>query len=308
MLWLWSSAALWSQDTIPKAHVIDQGPLYENLFELREDNDFLHFTDRYYSTGTFLGLRRWLPPSQDSLTTKQYSMFLYQEIYTPTDLLTDKPKFMDRPYGGFLGLSNELLLAKADRAHDIKWVMGIAGPWSGSETVQSAFHNSATVDSKIATWGAQIDNSFHLNLYYHYTLEWQCNGDPFRVYFAWNPITALGSKDTYLENDLVFYFGRRQPLQKSMAYKQLLGRKNELFFATRFGHRYVLHDGMLQGNLFGDQSEYTVRPYPMLYFFSVGFFARFERHDLQLNYHYESARNRAADPHLYVSLSYSKRY
>ena len=188
------------------------------------------------------------------------------------------------------------------------FTIGIAGPFSGSETVQSTFHNSATVDSKIATWLSQIDNSFHLNTYYEYVREWQWQPNPFAVYFAINPKLSVGTKDINLEQDIVFYFGRRDALQKTMAYQQLLGQEDELFFSTRFGYRYVIHDAMLQGNWLGDNSPYTVQPYPMVYFFNIGFFWRYKRNDLFLKYHYESSRNRTAQPHLYVSLSYSRRY
>ena len=286
-------------------------PEYFDQFELRQDNDFLHFTDRYYSTGSFLGLHRWLPLTPNQLAqkqTRQYSLVLYQEIFTPTDLLTDKIKFLDRPYAGFIGLNNGLTVTQGFHVNRYNFVFGIAGPWSGSETVQSAFHNSATVDSKIATWLSQIDNSFHFNAYYEYVREWQWQPKPFAVYFALNPKAALGTKDTYLEQDAVFYFGRRSSLQKTMAYGQLLGRETELFFSTRFGYRYVVQDAMLQGNWLGDNSIYTVRPYRMMYFFNVGFFWRYKRNDVYLKYHYESARNRSAEPHLYVSLSYSRRY
>ncbi len=286
-------------------------PDYLDQFELRQDNDFLHFTDRYYSTGSFLGLHRWLPltPKQlEQKQTRQYSFVLYQEIFTPTDLLTDKTKFMDRPYAGFIGLNNGLTVTQGFHLNRFNFVLGMAGPYSGSETVQSAFHNSATVDSKIATWDAQIDNSFHLGAYYEYVREWQWQAQPFAVFFALNPKAALGTKDTYIEQDAVFYFGRRSSLQKTMAYGQLLGRKTELFFSTRFGYRYVLHDAMLEGNWLGDNSVFTVDPYPMMYFFNVGFFWRYKRNDIYLKYHYESARNRTAEPHLYVSLSYSRRY
>ncbi len=286
-------------------------PDYLDQFELRQDNDFLHFTDRYYSTGSFLGLHRWLPltPKQlEQKQTRQYSFVLYQEIFTPTDLLTDKTKFMDRPYAGFIGLNNGLTVTQGFHLNRFNFVLGMAGPYSGSETVQSAFHNSATVDSKIATWDSQIDNSFHLGAYYEYVREWQWQAQPFAVFFALNPKAALGTKDTYIEQDAVFYFGRRSSLQKTMAYGQLLGRKTELFFSTRFGYRYVLHDAMLEGNWLGDNSVFIVDPYPMMYFFNVGFFWRYKRNDIYLKYHYESARNRTAEPHLYVSLSYSRRY
>ena len=65
--------------------------------ELRHDNDFLQFTDKYYTTGNFISYR-WL--LQDKKNKTQNSLFLSQEVYTPSLLEeTDISKF-DRPYGG----------------------------------------------------------------------------------------------------------------------------------------------------------------------------------------------------------------
>ena len=49
--------------------------------ELRHDNDFLQFTDKYYTTGNFISYR-WL--LKNKKYKKQNSIFLSQEIYTPS--------------------------------------------------------------------------------------------------------------------------------------------------------------------------------------------------------------------------------
>ncbi len=72
--------------------------LVKNQIELSHDNDFLQFTDRYYTAGNFITYRRLLKNKKHK---RQNSFFLGQEIYTPSDLEeTDILKF-DRPYASY---------------------------------------------------------------------------------------------------------------------------------------------------------------------------------------------------------------
>ena len=57
--------------------------LVKNQIELSHDNDFLQFTDRYYTAGNFITYRRLLKNKKHK---RQNSFFLGQEIYTPSDL------------------------------------------------------------------------------------------------------------------------------------------------------------------------------------------------------------------------------
>ena len=290
----------------------NEGPVetrvFDQQFELREDNDFLHFTDRYYSTGTWLGLRKMTQKGTDSTQSKHYSFYLLQEIFTPADLLEENIQRFERPYAGFLGLSNEFAIASTRRLLDFKLLMGFAGPWSGAEKVQSAFHSSAAEDSRIATWEDQIANSFHLNAYFNYVREWKCYDNPFSVHFALSPTLAFGTRDAYVQNDLVFYFGNRKPMNQSIAYKQMGSLDHELFFAVRIGYRYLFHDGMIEGNWLGDRSAFTVDPYNQLLLYNFEMYYRWGRNDFKLTYNFETPRTPKADPHLYVSLSYSRSY
>jgi len=281
---------------------------HDQQFEFREDNDFLHFTDRYYSTGTYLGLRKMLQEGTDSTESRHYSFFLYQEIFTPSDLTEANFKWFERPYAGFLGISNEYQMATTRRLLDFKFMMGVAGPWSGAEKVQSVFHSTAAEDSRIATWEEQLENSFHINAYFNYVREWKFLPNPFSVHMALSPSAAIGSRDAYLQNDMVFYFGNRQAMNQSIAYKQLGSLERELFFAVRLGYRYLFHDGMIEGNWFGDDSVFTLEPYAQVYFYNVELYYRKNRNDLKFTYNFESPRTSRAKPHLYVSLTYCRSY
>lgn len=293
------------EDEVPS---FPEDPFYDQQFELREDNDFLHFTDRYYSTGTWLGLRKMTQQGTDSTQSLHYSFYLLQEIFTPSDLLEENINSFERPYAGFLGIQNEFAVASTRRLLDFKFLMGIAGPWSGAEKVQSLFHSTAAEDSRVATWEEQLANSFHVNAYFNYVREWECFSNPFSVHFALSPSVAFGSRDAYLQNDLVFYFGNRKPMNQSIAYKQMGSLDRELFFAVRLGYRYLFHDGMIEGNWMGDRSVFTVEPYHQLFLYNFEMYYRWGRNDFKLTYNFETPRTPKADPHLYVSLSYSRSY
>lgn len=282
--------------------------VYTQQYELREDNDFLHFTDRYYSTGTFLGLRKMMAAGTDSTDSAHFSLYLLQEIYTPSDLLEENFKWFERPYAGFLGLSTEYSRASTRRFLDFKLLTGVAGPWSGAEKTQSIFHSSAAEDSRIATWEEQLENSFHINAYVNYVREWGYYTNPFSVHIALSPSAAIGSRDAYIQNDMVFYFGNRQPMNRSIAYKQLGGTEREFFFAVRLGYRYLFHDGMIEGNWFGDDSAFTLEPYHQIFFYNFELYYRKGRNDFKFTYNFETPRTYRTEPHAYVSLTYARRY
>lgn len=277
---------------------------YHQQIELRQDNDFLHYTDRYYSTGSFIGYRKLIETPQDSTLKRHYSIYLSQEIYTPADLEETNFLRFERPYAGFLGISNEMLLAKPTHLSEFKIAVGVTGPISGAEWVQSAFHSTVAEDSRISTWEAQIKNNFHFNLYYQYIKEWQWLPNPFSVHFAINPSIAAGTRDVYGQQDVVFYLGRRSALQNTVAYKQLGVLERELFFAVRLGYRYLLHDALIEGGLVGDDSIFLLTPYRHIFFYNVETFFRRGRHDVKFTCNYETPRTNRTRPHLYVSLSY----
>ncbi|MEZ4874250.1 MAG: DUF2219 family protein [Flavobacteriaceae bacterium] len=292
------------QDTLPK---LKSTPRFQQ-FELRHDNDFLHFTDQYYTTGIFLGLRKFINPN-DSLQKMHYGFYLFQEIYTPSNITETNPDYLDRPYAGILGFLNELSLANSKRFLEYKLAMGFTGKMSGAEGLQSLFHTSVATESQATSWVDQIPFSLHANVYVNYAYELQFQPNPFSVHFAINPMLAFGTRDMYLEQDAVFYFGKRSPLMETMAYKQLgtLGER-ELFFAIRLGYRYVFYDSLLEGHILGDQSKFTVDAYHQIFFYNFELYYRKGRNDFKLTYNFETPRNRETQPHLYITLTLARSY
>lgn len=290
-----------SQETISQDHI------YTDMVEIRHDNDFLLFTDRYYSTGNFIGWRRLLNQKNDSSDKRQYRLFVQQEIYTPADLLETDIKRFDRTYAGFLGLTNGLTFTNARRLLDFQFTLGITGPFSGGEALQTAFHQAA-FDSRIATWLGQIKTATFGNLYANYTREWKWQPNPFSVHFALSPKAAIGNRDIYFQQEATFYFGRRNPLQTTSAYQQLGSTQNEYFFAIRMAYRYVFHNSLLEGNLIGDSSLFLIDPYKNMFLYNFETYARFKRHNLKFTYNFRTPQTRRTFPHLYFTISIARTF
>ncbi len=282
--------------------------IYKNAFELRHDNDFLLFTDRYYTTGTFIGVRSNDYKRSDSINKRQYRIFILQEIYTPSDLLEVNIKRLDRPYAGFIGISNGLMFTNNKRMWDTSLLFGFSGPLSAAERIQSYFHESAAEDSRVPIWEGQIKNSLHFNGYLQFAREWQLEPNPFSVYVAINPIGALGTKDIYLQNDVAFYFGKRNPMNTTSAYNQLGDFKKELFFSIRLGYRYIFHDALLEGNIIEDFSVFLKEPYQNLFLYNFELFHHNKRNNYKLGYNFFTPQTDGTKPHWYMVFSFMRSF
>ncbi|GAB5398891.1 MAG: hypothetical protein Aureis2KO_04760 [Aureisphaera sp.] len=266
------------------------------------------FTDRYYTTGTFIGIRSNDTRKSDSINKRQYRFLIQQEIYTPSDLLETDIKRLDRPYAGFIGISNGIMLTNNKRMYDASFLFGFSGPLSNAERLQSYFHESAAEDSRVATWEGQIKNSLHANVYLQYVREWKLEPNPFSVHFALNPMGALGTKDIYLQQDVAFYFGKRNSMNTSAAYNQLGAFAKELFFAVRVGYRYIFHDALLEGNIVEDFSVFLKEPYQNLFLYNFEIFHRSKRNNYKLGYNFATPATNGTKPHLYMVFSFMRSF
>lgn len=239
---------------------------------------------------------------------RQNSLFLSQEIYTPSDIEeTDISKF-DRPYASFLGINFQHIVTGQDWIFNFVYSFGITGENAGGEWLQNLFHSTAATDSRIASWEGQINNNFTNNCYFKYLKEWVLYSNPFNVYFAIVPSAAIGIKDVYLQNDFVLYIGKRNSTLNTSAYKQLGLLKNELFLGIKAGYRYVSHNTMLEGNLIGDSSVFLVEALNHLLLLQTDFYLRRGRTDIVLSYNYSSSETSITENHLNMSLSLARNF
>lgn len=274
---------------------------------LRHDNDFLFGEDRYYTTGNFITFTTLAGKSQDSTAKKQHIFSLFQEIYTPSDLLETNYLRYDRPYASILGLQYQHSVAFKSVYYQVGFSAGITGENSGGNWLQNAFHSGIS-GSRASQWIAQITDGLTLNTYGVFTKEWLMSESPLGIYLALSPQVAFGTKDLFVQNDFVLYFGKKQPAFNSIAYNQIGSLKKEFFVAVRVGYRHVFHDTMLQGNLLGDSSVFTVNPTPNIFIYNIENYFRYKRYDIKLFLNFISKRTKKAQEHLYFIFSLAKQF
>lgn len=282
-------------------------PYYaKQQLELKHDNDFLHFTDRYYTTGSFIGYRRLLNEASESEDKRQFSLYVEQSFYTPTNILSSKIEDFDRPYAGFLGFEGTLSIVNFKRILDFTFAIGVTGEISGSEGLQRWFHS--TNDSQTAQWTSQIENSTHANLYGSYVREWKLYEGSLNIIAATRPALALGTKDYYIENQAKIYIGKRNDLQNTVAYRQLGSIKSEVFIALQGSYRFVIHDAMLEGSIITDNSEFTLEPKQDLFFYGAEGYWRTRRMDFKIAYTFVTRRAISTRTHGYTTFSISRNF
>lgn len=273
--------------------------------EIRHDNDFFVLTDRYYSFGLFLTYRHALAKGIFGSENEQLQFMLGEEAFTPDDTKTTDISQMDRPYAGFLGLKSGWSVTLSNNLIELDLLLGIAGKASGAGALQRWYHN-AVVISNPQSWIGELENSVHLNIYATYTYEWRIAPLPFGVHIAAKPQIAFGSRDTFIFPEFAAYFGRRAALKNSVSNYRIGSIEREIFFALRAGYRYTLHDGLLEGNAFGDDSLFLTTSEATQFHLGFDFQHRSGQNDFRFGYRRNTKSSTATKSHQYIILSYAR--
>lgn len=281
-------------------------PYYKKQIELHHDNDFLLFTDWYYTTGSFINYRVLLNEQDGTRDKRQLNFVVSQEFYTPSNVLSERVEDFDRPFAGYSAFTNQISFINEKRILDLSFQIGVSGAISGAEGFQSWFHS--TNESNNPTWVGQIDDAVHANLYANYTREWNLLPNPFSVYVAWKPGLALGTKDIFIQNEALFYFGTRKSLMHTMAHHQLGVIEEEFFFVVKFTYRYVMYDSLLEGNLIGDNSVFVLNPINNLFTYGIDGFYRKKRMEYKLGYNYSSRKAPTTKLHTWILISIARNF
>lgn len=276
---------------------------FSRQFEIRHDNDFFTLTDRYYSSGLYATYRKSLVKGIFG-ESEQLDFRIGQEVYTPLQTESIETEEFDRPYAGFAGLTTTWSTAKERSLFSTSLLLGLAGPNSGAGGFQRWYHRAIAI-SDAPLWTDELNDSFHLNLYGSYVREWSLAPNPFGVRFAFHPTIAVGSRDVYTEPEAIFSFGRRNSLDKSIAFNRLGSNEREIYFALRFAYRQVFWNGLIQGNGFSDDSVVLGEIENTIIKLGFDFNHRFNRNDYKVGVRYNSKEAPEAQSHIYFQLSYA---
>lgn len=279
----------------------------KNQLEFRHDNDFILLTDRYYSSGLFLTYRRGLSKGIFNAGAEQLGFQLVQQAYTPENIDSRNLNAIDRPYAGFTGLESSWSLAKGTYKIETKFLLGFTGQKSGAGEFQQ-WHHKNIVLASVPTWFTEIEDSFHANLEIDFVKEWQWAPNPFSMHVAIQPAVAFGTKDIYVQPEIVAYFGRRNPLETSIAYNQIGSTDREIFFSFRYAYRFVWHNALLEGNILGDNSVYTIPSEKRVTIFGFDVHHRSSKNEYTFGYRLNSKEAAVVGNHKYVILAYGRSF
>ncbi|MEZ4874251.1 MAG: DUF2219 family protein [Flavobacteriaceae bacterium] len=261
------------------------------------DNDFLVISDRYYTFGLFLNYTMALDKGLVNNGNEQLYFTLSQQAYTPSNIETQSITEMDRRYVGYLALETGWSTVVASSLYRANIQMGLLGPASGVGKFQQWYHDHI-VKYKTPTWAHELPNALHTNLELNYAKEWEWAPNPFGVYFAVTPSAVMGSKEIFIQPEVIAFFGRKNPLPHSMAYHQIGNLERELYFSLEFAYKWVEKNVFLEK----EKLEKTI------FLFTFNFHHRYLTHEYRVGYHYNSKEALGLERHQYISLSYSKSF
>lgn len=269
----------------------------KNQIGITHDNDFFLTTDRYYTFGLFLNYTRTFDKGVFENTNEQLHINFGQQAYTPTNVETFESLEMDRPYAGYLRLETGWSIATTTSFYKANLEFGIVGPSSGVGQFQQWYHDHI-VKYKTPTWAQELSNTLHANLGFEYAREWEWKPNPFSIHFALTPAAVIGTKDLFLKPQVTAFFGRKSPLQKSMAFNQIGDLERELYFSLQFGYKWVAQNAFLENLEIENE----------IFLFDFNFHHRFLTHEYRVGYHYNTKEASNLDRHQYISVSYAKSF
>ena len=245
------------------------------------ENDFLAHEDSGYSNGLGISwgygpfgtlengpLPGWLettvsyfPDINSPKKTYEMSYRIAQIMFTPEDLRSNTLIEDDRPYVGLLLLQANLHSYEASVSDRYWLTLGMVGPVSGAEFVQTTIHKLIGV-KKPDGWAHQLDNElvFDISAERLWRLDSANNGDLIEFDIVGISAGDIGTLRSEIGAGLGFRLGRA--LERSfLAALVIPGRninplaanlKNEWHLFANFYGRYVLNDIVLDGNTFRD--------------------------------------------------------
>lgn len=227
------------------------------------DNDIFDNTDYYYTNGVRFELV--LPFAGQSPVNKillgiKSSDFgfggfsITQNIYTPINPETTEIDYGDRPFSAYLTIGQYRETYQLERKLQIKSAldMGVMGPSSMGETVQSSIHYLEPTG-----WKYQMQNSFLIN--YYINIEKGLYSSP-NLEINVLGQANVGTLYNKLGGGLYFRIGSFMPVYRGPTTSCNYTRKKQwqYWFFMSGTTNFVAYDATLQGGLFNNKSPYVI--------------------------------------------------
>lgn len=283
----------------------------KNSIAIRHDNDFfLGSTDRYYSFGNFIDYRRklfsdFIFRKKDS-NSLQLNFSLSQQGFTPDEQDEVDVEVFDYPFSGWLSLSSEIVTATEINAIKLKLELGVTGNASLAGQLQQWYHDFLNIGDR-PTWVAQIPDAFLVNVQGNYTREFALSENK-KTFLSFLTNGSLGTKDIFLEQEVLFSFGKRHRLYKSALYNFIGNRKPEIYGYAALGYRYVAHNLLIEGSLFNNNAPFTLDAKNNLFKARFGGSFRLSRNIIKIEYQFNTAETSLSRSHNFLSIVFERNF
>jgi len=271
------------------------------------DNDVFALTDRYYSFGNILGYSQDL--DNDFLFIKrknderiQLNLLFGQKGYTPDDYENPDVSLYDYTNAGWLFLEAEIFKANATKGFALALEMGLTGPDSFAGWSQENIHQTLNVGLE-PLWLEQIPTSFLVNARLKYFSNLATIQDDFYIDSISTGVAGL--KDTYIDQEIIFSFGRRLPLHQTGLYNNINSGK-EFFGYFGAAYRYVVYNHLLEGSLFNNDAPLTFKIINHVFRMRAGLRFQLGKNRFSAEHNFNTRENERSRVHFFSALRYER--
>jgi lipid A 3-O-deacylase len=232
---------------------------YRSEFGFKIDNDYLINSekDRYYTHGMYIHFNNALnvDPSKTYFDKKLLELEIGQKIYNPFWSNAPDINTHDRPFSGYSYAAAGMKWFKnEDHMIASKLEVGVIGPSSKAQNVQSSFHKLLKTYYPVAGWEYQIKDELVLNFNLKYFKKITQKRIIDLHYFG---DAQVGNFNTNLSLGGLFRFGKFNPINQSLMFNSRINnkthtkvQKTEIFFFYQPQLYLAIYDASIQGGLF----------------------------------------------------------
>jgi len=244
---------------------------YASEIGIVSDNDAYLFLalDKYYTNGLTMYFRFVPKDYSAKLFNKIIEIRIGQKIYNPFQAYVPWQERVDSPFAGYLYMETGISrFYKNESMFKTDLQIGILGPSSGAEEVQSFYHRVFNLYG-VEGWEYQIHDALgiNLNLSYLKSVRYFFNRQMDLSFYSSLKAGTVNTELTagFLTRASIYSL---QPIYNSNCTGSSIGKdpefsyEKELFLYFRPRLSYVFYDAAVQGGLFSDSSPvtYDVRP------------------------------------------------
>ncbi len=240
----------------------------QESFSLRVDNDLYFLDDHYYSSGIFFKYGKVI--NENEIENENFKVYKFwelgQKIYNPSERFSLNTSEYDYPYGGWLYIKF-LKQKELNQKAIIQWgvQLGTTGEASLAHWLQNKYHKVFLNISEMP-WIDQVPQSLHLNLMIDFFRSFNIDS---ALKLNSQIYSKVGTQKTGIgiRSGLVFGDSNVLPIGANYFYDKKKG--DGLYIGVKTD--YIIHDYMVQGSAFRNNTPFNLPLESFRYTIETGF-------------------------------------